>query len=71
MAPTDKPSIGRIVHLRTPNGVAPAIITSVHEEDGPGIPGLGLYVFEEFGAYGLVGVQQGEEFGQWFWPPKV
>lgn len=69
--PDQQPTIGRIVHFKTPNGVAPAIITHVHDEEDP-LSGVALQVFDAFGgSYGMMGIQAGEEIGQWYWPPKV
>lgn len=66
-----KPTIGRIVHVKTPNGISPAIITHVHDE-GDELSGVALHVFDAFGgSYAVMGVQAGEGQGQWFWPPKA
>jgi hypothetical protein len=68
------PSVGRIVHYNTPNGVAPAIITHVHDKDNPldTLEGVALCVFDAWGGtYHAMGQAQGKEIGQWDWPPKV
>lgn len=70
----DQPTIGRIVHFYTPNGIAPAIVTGVHEE-GDELTGISLHVFDEFGgSYGQQGVAEATEDvtrGRWTWPPQV
>jgi hypothetical protein len=63
-------TIGDIVHYKTPNGIAPAIVTFVGDSDNPNVPdGTGLYIFDPFGgSYGIMGVEEGDEQGQWHWP---
>lgn len=64
----NRPSVGRIVHYKTPNGIAPAIVTLVH---GTGDE-VALQVFDAFGGtYSQMKVAAGEDMGQWSWPPKV
>lgn len=68
-----KPSVGRIVHYKTPNGIAAAIITHVHDAENPldTLEGVALHVFDAWGgSYAMMGQQQGSEIGQWDWPPR-
>lgn len=64
-----QPSIGRIVHYRDEEGhgkTYAAVITGVFD----GV--VNLVVWNEFGHQSTaLNVRQGEEPGEWNWPPRV
>ena len=65
---TPKPSLGRIVIYKSPEGVeSPAIITEVYDV------GVNLTVFESRSNPRPISyiVAQGNENDQWNWPKKV
>jgi hypothetical protein len=74
MAPEQKPSIGRIVHFKTrgsADGAFPprdfaAIITTVHNDTN-----VNLATFGDNGLRFEHSVPQGDQPGNWNWPPRV
>lgn len=75
-----RPSIGRIVHYRsygTPNGEfkpepRAAVVTAVHlEKESSEVESVDLCVLNPTGMFFNQNVKQGEEGGQWSWPPFV
>jgi len=74
MAPLQKPSVGRIVFFKTRgslDGVYPprdfaAFITRVYDDET-----VSLASFGETGMRFEIEVKQGDNPGQWNWPPRV
>lgn len=61
------PSIGRIVHLNSYHGPAAALVVGVRAEQA-----VDLQVFYADGQSAfLQNVEQGNNAGQWNWPPRV
>lgn len=62
-----KPSLGRIVHYRDEEGKALAATVVAVVDDV-----VNLVVWNEFGKqFAALNVHQGDEHGQWNWPPRV
>lgn len=74
-------TVGRIVHVRLPHGIRPAIVTSVHDKDG-GI--IGAQIFNDPSdppgdpinpktgdVYRQLGYSKDDGLGTWFWPPRA
>lgn len=62
-----KPSIGRIVHLNSYHGPAAALVVGLRGEQA-----TDLQVFYADGQISfLQNVEQGDQPGQWNWPPRV
>lgn len=69
------PTVGRIVHYHTGNGVIPGLVTAVHEHkdanDQP-ITLVHLTIFPVLGGQAVAAdVPEGTEVGQWSWPDRV
>lgn len=66
-----KPSVGRIVHYNSDNGLPAhkiaAIITQVDPVDGA----VGLCIVGVTGIGFRQNVKQGNESGQWNWPERI
>ena len=66
-----KPSIGRIVHFNSDNGLpahkVAAIITQVNPADGK----VSLCIIGATGMGFRFNIEQGNEAGQWNWPERV
>ena len=78
MPEQQKPSVGRIVHYHTrgsadgvfqPTEFA-GIVTQAHGDIGDGMT-VDLVTFGPTGMRFEVGVECGENAGQWSWPPRV
>lgn len=76
MAPEPTPSVGRIVHYKTrgsADGVFPPTVFAsiITEVEAPDHSSVSLVTFGPNGMRFEHGVTQGDEPGQWNWPPRV